>query len=382
MRLARIVESILLLSACILWCEFGYHYYIFRYDCPGWLDQRLSSNSSQDGQYDYLRLLVIADTHIMGMVNSARIDKLRREWEMRQAFQTSMRVYAPDIVVFLGDLFDEASFSSDEVFEDAMRDFEKVFHLCPSQDRIVIPGNHDVGFHDQMVAYPHLLQRFTDKFSNTKNIQFAPLARAKKLNIIVANSMSFANDTCPVCTHSVALTKEIASKLEKQEQEKGEKFIRPILLHHIPLYRLNDTNCDYPWRLRNKVGRPNIEGDDIMHQAPSKFILSQLKPRLVVSGHTHMLCRTTHRLADQNFDELTVTAFNHKNAEGRPGLLLLSVSENNYLAQHCYLVKEWVIAAIYLLTVVVIYFRLFVFRKKRKLHQGTYVFEEDSRMTY
>lgn len=377
MRLIRVVEATLLLSASLLWCEFGYHYYIFKFDCPGWPDQ----NKIAPGRNEFLRLLIIADTHIMGMVNSARIDKFRREWEMKQAFRIALKVYRPDVVVFLGDLFDEASFSSDEIFEEAVRDFEKVFSMDAEQERMVIPGNHDVGFHDQMVAYPHLLQRFTDKFANTKDIEFAPLPRASKLNIIVANSMSFANDTCPVCSHSAALTKQIALNLNKQAQERGSDFISPILLHHIPLYRLNDTGCDYPWRLRNKVRRSNIEGDDVMHSSPSKFLLSQLKPRLVISGHTHMLCKTTHSLGQHSFDELTISSFNHKNAEGRPGFLLLSVSRDNYLTQHCYLVKEWIIAAIYFLVVVLIYFRL-IFNRRRKQLRETFFCGEDVKLTH
>ena len=37
---------------------------------------------------------------------------------MRQAFSISLRVYDPDVIIFMGDLFDEASFSWDKSFEE------------------------------------------------------------------------------------------------------------------------------------------------------------------------------------------------------------------------------------------------------------------------
>lgn len=358
MNKIRVLEIIVLLTISIFWCEVGYYYFIFHNVCPGWPVIQKTG--------DYLRLLVVADTHIMGMVNSARIDKWRREWQMKQAFRISLRVYKPDVVIFLGDLFDEASFSSDQEFETAMTDFNATFGMDVEQERIVIPGNHDVGFHDQMTAFPHLLSRFTKKFGSVENIAFATRARLAELNIIVSNSMSFYNDTCQTCSKSIARANMISSELEQQKKTNASNFVEPILLHHIPLYRLDDTNCDYPNSLRKKVHRANIEGDDVMHSITSSFILSRLKPRIVISGHTHMLCQTHHTIEDQNYEELTISSFNHKYAEKRPGFLLLSVSKDAYLTQHCYLVEEWVIVCIYLGTLALILIRIAYAAKGKK----------------
>jgi len=87
---------------------------VFLYKCPGWPEP----SSIEVEQRKFTRILVLADTHIMGPVKSVMIDKWRREWQMRQAFSISLRVYDPDVIIFMGDLFDEASFSWDKSFEE------------------------------------------------------------------------------------------------------------------------------------------------------------------------------------------------------------------------------------------------------------------------
>lgn len=349
-----LLEATVLLGLSILWCEVGYYYYLFNYSCKGWPEPSL-----QNGSENYTRVLVLADTHIMGPIKSVRLDKWRREWQMKQAYAISNRIYEPELVLFLGDIFDEASFSREETFEKNCDDFDRIFPIDKTrQDRVIIPGNHDVGFHDQMINYPYLLRRFQQKYKSTASLSLMVL---KNFNVVLSNSMSFYNDSCPFCSQSIAELNIISDYLDEKRKATGIDYSAPLLLTHIPLYRLDDTRCEYPSSLQEKVKKPNMEGEDVMHLTPSKLLVEKLKPRLILSGHTHMDCRTAHSYSDQMdqvVDELTISSYNHKYAEKRPSFLLMSINSKEVYTRHCYLVEEWIIMIVYIATFLIIITRL------------------------
>lgn len=353
------LESIIIIGLGVFWCEYGYYHYVFKYNCSGWPE--LSSESENT-----TRILVLADTHIMGPIKSYRIDKMRREWQMKQAFRISTNYFKPDIVMNLGDIFDEASFSQNEAFRMFYQDYEETFPSRQGQKIIVIAGNHDVGFHNQMIKYPRLLFRFHETLDATNSIE---LLKHNNLNIVVINSMSFYNDTCGFCTQSIADTNMISRQLNGMNRTSPETYSRPILLTHIPLYRVDDTLCEYPYSLREVVKKNSIEGEDVLHKAASNFLLDRLKPRLILSGHTHMYCNTSHNLSDsESVSELTISSYNHKYAEKKPDFLLLSVNSTHTLVNRCYLIEEWVIVSIYIATVLIVCSRIiFLCRRYKKL---------------
>ena len=49
--------------------------------------------------------------------------------------------------VALGDVFDEASFSPDEIYSTYLQRFKELFHVDKPSEMYVVAGNHDVGFH-------------------------------------------------------------------------------------------------------------------------------------------------------------------------------------------------------------------------------------------
>lgn len=291
----------------------------------------------------------------MGPIKSVWMDKLRREWQMKQSFKISNSIYEPDIVVFLGDILDEGSYSNDESFDRACDDFFRIFSVDRSKQEVhIIPGNHDVGFHDHMLRYPYLLDRFSKKFGTTSNVQLIESRKVGSLELVMMNSMSFNNDGCPFCTLAIQEINRIASHIERMNKVIDS---RPIVFKHIPLYRRNDSSCKYPQSMADRVVKPNIEGEDVIHEATSRFILDSLRPRLVISGHTHMQCSTTHRLSEstqETIEELTITSYNHKYAELEPGFLLLSANSTHLYTQHCGLVNEYIICLIYIIMLLLI----------------------------
>lgn len=353
------LDLILLATASILWCEIGYHYFVFYRHCSGWPEP-----SSSENQKDFVRMFVLTDTHIMGPTKSFRLDKLRREWLMKQAFSISNSIYKPDIVIFLGDIFDEGYYSPDEAFYNACDDFDRVFPFDPAkQQRIIIPGNHDIGFHHHMIYRPYVLERFHEKYQAPLSIELIRSSRLKHVNIVATNSMTFYNDSCMFCSYGAVSTNRIARDLDSLLDKGRELYSPPILLTHIPLYRMDDSQCDYRHSMANKVKKDNIEGEDVLHSSSSMFLLEKLKPMLVLSGHTHMQCLTTHQIPgkpNKSIDELTISSYNHKYAEKRPGFLLLSANSTHVFTKHCNLIEEYVVLIIYTTTIVIICTRFLV----------------------
>jgi predicted MPP superfamily phosphohydrolase len=363
-----VVETVLIIALSILWCEVGYYYFLFYFNCSSWPGVENSPATYNEGNLS--KIMIIADTHIMGPIKSVRFDKLRREWQMKQAFSISNKIFQPDTIVFLGDLFDEASFSRDEAFREACQDFDNIFDFDRErQELIVIPGNHDVGFHNQMKYFPYLLQRFTKTFMSTESIELSHTPKTKHLNMILTNSMSFYNDSCMYCSQSMAELRQLENYLQKQYSQDPDSYTAPILLGHIPLYRPNDLNCSYPSRMSQKVAKGNVEGDDVLHKVASMSLLTRLKPRISISGHTHMLCHTYHQIESneksESFYELTISSYNHKYAELKPGFLLMTANSTHVFTKHCNLIEEWVVISVYLVTLLTILLRaIFLNRNK------------------
>ena len=63
---------------------------------------------------------------------------------MHRGFVTATQIFEPEVVFFLGDLFDEGKWSSAEEFSSTVQRFHSLF---PFEPKIVLVGNHDIGFH-------------------------------------------------------------------------------------------------------------------------------------------------------------------------------------------------------------------------------------------
>jgi len=307
----------------------------------------------------------------MGPIKSYWIDKTRREWEMKQTFRVSTSLLQPDVIMFIGDLLDEGHFSRDVTFSRACEDFESIFQVDQKKyERVILPGNHDVGFHDRMTDFDYPLRRFLQRFRSFPYIERLEQTNTKSLNLIVVNSMMFYNDSCPFCSMAIKEAAALGRRLDQERNSTpGKSFARPIMFKHIPLYRKDDlSSCKHPPWKEEKVKKLNVQGLDVLHKGATSYLLDRIKPRLVISGHTHMECHTRHKVGSEdlltdikgpddtsNFaHEITVSSYNHKFAEIRPGYLLLSVNSTHYYAKHCDMIDEWVVALIYLIVLCIV----------------------------
>ncbi|XP_047739572.1 metallophosphoesterase 1 isoform X1 [Hyalella azteca] len=289
-----------------LYCEF-LHYYTTIFFCT-WPD---SSNAAVQGEV--VRTMVVADTHLLGSRNGHWFDKLRREWQMHRAFQTAVFLHSPDLVIFLGDLFDEGKWCSTEEFSEYVKRFSTIFALPNATQLIVVAGNHDIGFHYSI--NPALAGRFEVAFRTAS----VSAVSVRGVLFVGVNSMAMHGDDCFLCADATKKLKQLHKELQCRqgagpcdaEAEKflpaddGHAFSRPVLLQHYPLYRESDKHCDgydaAPPGSRDLLFRERWE---CLSQQASQQLLSLLQPQLVLSGHTHHGCTTLHmhppRVIDAN----------------------------------------------------------------------------------
>lgn len=83
---------------------------------------------------------------------------------MYHMFQTSINVLKPEVVFVLGDLTDEAQYSSDEEFNNFVDRFYKLFAIPDNIKMYVISGNHDIGFHYRYFSYVVAVHVLKDYF--------------------------------------------------------------------------------------------------------------------------------------------------------------------------------------------------------------------------
>ena len=88
----------------------------------------------------------IADTHLLGSRQGHWFDKIRREWQMHRGFVTATQYLNPEVVFFLGDLFDEGKWSKEKEFKNTVERFHKLFPYGNNgKEKIVVVGNHEIG---------------------------------------------------------------------------------------------------------------------------------------------------------------------------------------------------------------------------------------------
>ncbi|TRY91060.1 hypothetical protein DNTS_035780 [Danionella cerebrum] len=344
-------------------CEYGIYYpVILRCSWP-----LLENEDSQSA----LRVLILSDTHLLGAIRGHWLDKLRREWQMERAFQTSVWLLNPEVIFILGDIFDEGKWSSSQDWEEDVRRFKRIFRHPSHTKLVVVIGNHDVGFHHEMTKQK--LERFEQAF----NVASARILSVKGVNFLLVNSVALHGDRCPICQNveeelqklSRALNCSIQGAEDDGHCKKTSTFppTAPILLQHYPLYRVNDAMCTgvdaAPLDERNQ---PFQERYDVLSKDASKKLLWWFKPRLILSGHTHSGCQILH---EELYPEVSVPSFSWRN-RNNPSFMLGTFSRSDFQLSKCFLPEERMVFLVYSTSCLIISFITFIHLKmfRRPLH--------------
>ncbi|XP_034374464.1 metallophosphoesterase 1 isoform X1 [Arvicanthis niloticus] len=341
-RRALLLKLTVVIISVLLFCEY-FIYYLVLFRCH-WPEVKTLAHGGR--QEPVVKAMFLADTHLLGEIRGHWLDKLRREWQMERAFQTALWLLQPEVVFILGDIFDEGKWSSAQAWADDVQRFQRMFrHGSHVQLKVVI-GNHDVGFHYQMSKYR--IKRFEKVFGSEK------LFSLKGVNFVMVNSVAMEGDGCTICSEEEAELREISRKLNcSQEQVQGSSqcdheprlpLSAPVLLQHYPLYRASDANCSgedaAPPEEKNV---PFEEKYDVLSREASQKLLWWLRPRLVLSGHTHNACEVLH---PGGAPEVSVPSFSWRN-RNNPSFIMGSLTSRDYALSKCYLPFEDTVLTMY-----------------------------------
>ncbi|VDD97274.1 unnamed protein product [Enterobius vermicularis] len=156
-RLYFIRYFILLIVLAIFWNE----YLSYEYSALLWVF-RLPHYDSQT-----VKILIVADPQLIGYQNEGGMYPGIKRWDadryLKKGFSRVLRVASPDVVVFLGDLFDEGTQMTDQEFEWTLERFNKIFDMPRDIQKLYVPGDNDVGGEDSPVS-ERLVERFQNKF--------------------------------------------------------------------------------------------------------------------------------------------------------------------------------------------------------------------------
>jgi len=416
-----------LVLALFIYCEFLVYYIVVWWNCSyPQLSQtnRQSNNGYKTGGKPVLHAMFIADTHLLGSRLGHWFDKLRREWQMRQSFSTAYRFFQPEVVFFLGDVFDEAKWCGPSEFDDYLRRFRTLFASDRRRTKTyVVAGNHDIGFH--YAVTPYLDDRFGKAF-NASASGGVDRVSLKNIQFVLVNSMALHGDDCFLCSKAIKRLNKVSADLECLKnrefcdtEEEGiddeDVYSRPILLQHFPLFRESDAQCGNEadtakGREKTAAFRPQW---DCLSQDSTKLLIEKLQPRFVISGHTHHGCKVKHKavvkvsrappafvpaapqapvtsssdssepfrletsdvvfdedyeqpreeLVEDTIEEWSVASFSWRN-RNNPNFLLAKITQDQVALSKCYLPEEDSVITLYLFGLVSILIYCFLTRRR------------------
>ncbi|KAF7281359.1 hypothetical protein GWI33_004842 [Rhynchophorus ferrugineus] len=339
LRLIYLIKIFVGLLFVFLYCEYLI-YYLVQMKCSWPTLDPLNEDISIKQSDEAIKVMIIADTHLLGSLKGHWFDKIRREWQMYRAFQTAMQLHSPDIVFVLGDLLDEGSFCSDAEFQYYIGRFYSLFYVPDTTQMHIVVGNHDIGFHYRI--HPHLTNRFNKAFKSSP----VQLISIKDVNFVLINSMALQGDGCFLCKPAEEELNKIERSLLCAQNltakcnniYKLATYSKPIMMQHYPLYRKSDIECfDFdaaPVREKEEIFR---ETWDCLSMEATYQILKQVKPRLAFSGHTHHGC--TRNMPFGDGIEITIPSFSWRN-KNNPNYGLGVFTANNYAFIKCEMPKE------------------------------------------
>uniref|UniRef100_A0AC34QRK5 Calcineurin-like phosphoesterase domain-containing protein n=1 Tax=Panagrolaimus sp. JU765 TaxID=591449 RepID=A0AC34QRK5_9BILA len=313
-----------------------YHFVISRCDYPKIIHRtrgRLIENN-------YSRIMLLADTHLLGVRRGHWLDKLRREWQMRRSFQTAMSWLTPNAVFFLGDSTDEGQWANEAEFNGYADRFDELFAVPESTKRFVVVGNHDVGFHYALM--PQSLERFSARFGVKKSVDYVNIGGN---HFVLINSMAMEGDGCRLCHTAEMEVKQLkkrfdCSRTAECDSNFSSNYSRPIILQHFPLFRSNDLICEdsedlAPSEIRQEAFREKWE---CLSKDSTNLLLNSFRPRAVFGGHSHFTC-SRYWSTPFNFYEYTIASFSWRNNRW-PSFLLLTVSPTELKVAKCMIPHE------------------------------------------
>ncbi|XP_052817791.1 uncharacterized protein LOC128243849 isoform X1 [Mya arenaria] len=179
------------------------------------------------------------DEHVFPFGNIARWDIDRYLWK---TFSYALEYSKPDIIIFLGDIFDEGSKASDSEYAATLARLRGIFPQTSYIKTIYIPGDNDIGGEGRDFVHAWKSDRYEEHFGNISDVIRFGFVDYAKLNV---PSYTMSDKTLKAAT---------------EVQERLSAPLRVMLNHH--LVTVEAKHYIYP-------------------------VLKRLRPNLILSAHSH-----------------------------------------------------------------------------------------------
>jgi len=160
-----------------------------------------------------------------------------------------------------------------------------------------------------------------------------------------------------------------------------ERYSRPILLQHFPMYRISDEVCTesdaVPLAERSVKFR---ERWDCLSRESTEYLVDSLEPRVVLGGHTHHACYITHSVGTPGPDlkkmvEYSVPSFSWRNRDN-PSFMLGVFTPDKYKISKCFMPKESTVIRLYIIFAVAFVAFIAMYLKRTCRFRRTYYRKE------
>jgi len=285
---------------------------------------------------------------------------------LARSYRQLLSSIAPSHIFFLGDLFDGGREWNTKETHDSPKgyghgehahynnpywhgEYERFQRIFPDAPGIVtvksLPGNHDLGFGQGIKSAVH--ERFTAFFGETNSVW-----EVGNHSFVLLDTVSLSDDRKDDEGQKVGeKAREWLNKYAKGEHQSTsgsripQKLTPTVLLTHVPLYRLPNTNCGNLREARKKHGggisiSKGYQYANVLTYELTQQLLKIVTPQFVFSGDDHDYCVVEHVAVETDVDprqkgrsntskEVTVKSFSWAMGVRRPGFVLVSLWNPN-----------------------------------------------------
>jgi len=291
-------------------------------------------------QSECTRILLVADPQLIGLHNENNdfltpISIWDSDRYLSKTYSYAFQFAQPDVVIFLGDLFDEGSIATDQEFKRYLRRLYDIFLKKPfhAVHHIWLPGDNDIGgeFNDRIT--PHKVKRFEHAFlqpdtTSIKKVKFFKINRLTSTIPKISQRQEFSNvdniivglSHIPLLISPAAFVDKVLDKMHPhllftahthksmmvstQDEFRKDRLITPIRpddnqvyeysLGAIDIYEILVPTCSYRMGT-DKIGYglAVIEGASVRYTvlwSPSRFLQLFIYGIIVLFGLTYLVC--------------------------------------------------------------------------------------------
>ncbi|KRT83549.1 Calcineurin-like phosphoesterase [Oryctes borbonicus] len=237
--------------AAIVCVLFYTEFFIYHLNTKKWDELKCTDEDS------CIKILFVADPQIIGKLNEVihfltPLSIWDSDRYLRVTYRTVFNFIRPNIVIFLGDLFDEGSISIQHDFRDYVARLYRIFGITKNSgvQYIWLPGDNDIGGEGADVVTSEKVAKFmqffpqsdSEQYANVtfykinKLVQYVPLIRDNN-DLSNPNLVRVALSHVPILTSYSGFTKKVVNQL------------RPHVLftahqHKSKIIRVNPDNLD------------------------------------------------------------------------------------------------------------------------------------------